>query len=110
MSNDTLVLQQSFNILILKLRDCFHLKILESVAKHLSLFQDRDPTQAGLKSLKTDLLKHAAVILYRPAPLAIMVSNIDRQIRAPPATWNIGVVSYDVFFHCRTFTARGTAQ
>ncbi len=51
----------------------------------LALAQDRQPGQAGLKSLQADLFEEPDVIDDRPAPFLVMIALIFRQIAVPKA-------------------------
>jgi hypothetical protein len=56
------------------------------LAEVLSLAEDRQPTEASLKTLEADLLEEPRVVMDRPAPLGVVIGGIVRGAGPPPAT------------------------
>ena len=88
MTNDTFVGQQLLDSSTGKSSDSFDLKTVKGFSKVLALFQDRDPTEARLKSLKANLLEQLPIVLNRHAPFLVVILLVERTALAPPTSFD----------------------
>src|SRR5438094_620975 len=65
--------------------DVIDVEIREAGTERFALVEDREPAQAGLETLETELLEQAPVIGDREAPLVVVVVAVDRRRFAPSA-------------------------
>src|SRR5581483_2463475 len=66
-------------------RDRLRLEVREPAAEALALAQDRQPREAGLEALEAEPLVEAALVRHRPAPLLVVVGDVQRVGRRPAA-------------------------
>ena len=85
MADDAVVLQQPLHVARAEARDHGGLELREGAAEVLALAEDRDPAQARLKTFEADLLEQPPVVGDRPAPLVVVVVDVER-IGARPRT------------------------
>src|SRR6185503_15069756 len=75
-------------------RDAIDVEFRERRAEVRSLPEDRQPAQAGLESLEADLLEQSPIVGHRPAPLLIVIRDVERITGRPPATGEtVGMVN-----------------
>src|SRR5690606_27032783 len=71
----------------------------ERPAEGLALLQDRQPAQPRLEALEAELLEEAPVVAHRPAPLVVVVREVERVLARPPAA-----------LHARSLACRPSAH
>ena len=85
MSHNAGVRQQTLHICVSKLRDSFEVEAVKGLAEVVSLAQDRQPREPGLKTLETDLLEKGEIVVSRHSPLVIVVGSVVPVPSAPEA-------------------------
>ena len=76
MTDDPGIVDQTFDVGVLKLRHLVKVKAGKSRAKILPFAKDGEPTQAGLESFEADLFERTNVIGDFPAPFVIVIAEI----------------------------------
>src|SRR5690349_23199846 len=106
MPDDAGVFQQALHVAPAKLCNDGGIEIPEGLSEVLALAENRDPAQPGLKALEADLLEQTAVVGDRPAPLVIVIPDVEVIFTRPPAAFHF----FDTFFAFLTFAAFGLAS
>src|SRR5262249_20325945 len=90
-------------------RDRLWLEAVEGAAEVLALAQDGDPRQPGLEAVEHQLLVERAVVVFRHAPLLVVVGDVERIFLGPrTALEAVGV--QDGVAHCVAFAPAGQAK
>jgi hypothetical protein len=84
-ADDGRVAEQSLDVPLAELGDGVRLEVRERSAERLALAQDRQPGQPGLEPLETKALVNAPLGRDRPAPLLIVVGEVERVAGFPAA-------------------------
>jgi len=72
-ANNAGISEQALNVGFSEARDLHRVKSLERFAKSVSLPQDDDPGQPGLKSFEHQQFPECPAVAHRHAPLRVMV-------------------------------------
>ena len=86
MPDDPRVLQQALDAAFVPARDPLELEVGEGCAEVLALAQDREPGEPGLEALEAELLEELAIVVYRKAPLGVVVGLVVGVVATPPTT------------------------
>ena len=90
-ADDTGVLHQGvFDVLVGKCGQALHIEAEQHLAVVLALFQHGDPRQPRLKALQQEQFEQHLRVTLRYPPFFIVVSLIQRIVRAPKAAWHAG--------------------
>jgi hypothetical protein len=87
MTDDARVLEQTVDVAAGEARDAGHVEAGERAAEVLALAEDRQPAQAALESLQTDLLEERGIVADRDAPFRVVVFDVTSIAAAPAAPY-----------------------
>src|SRR5450631_2988061 len=82
-ADDAGVVHQRVKLFRVVARDLFRDEIVEGTAKVVALAQNRDPRQPGLKAVEDELFVQRAVIIFRHAPLGVVIGHVKRIFAGP---------------------------
>src|SRR5262249_39653832 len=85
-ADDADIVHQRVNFLGIVARDLLRLEVVEGAAEIVALAQDRDPGQPGLEAVENQLLIERAVIIFRHAPLGVVIGDVNRVFPGPGTT------------------------
>src|SRR5688572_5525705 len=104
MADDAGVGEQARDVARAESRHTIDVEVRERLAEVRTLAENRQPTEAGLESLETDLFKQPAVVRHRRAPFPVVIAQVERILARPPAARDaVGVANQTIRgFHCRT--------
>src|SRR5207249_1968464 len=89
-ADDTIVGEQPGHLSRVVARDLPRIEPVEGLAVVVALFEDRQPREAGLRSLENEELEEPAIFVERRPPFAIVVGDVERMRFAPRAAATIG--------------------
>src|SRR5262249_18842157 len=108
-AHDAGVLHQLLDALGRVARNLFRLETVERAAKVVTLAQNGDPGEPGLKAVENELLVKRAVVIFGDAPLLVVISDVERVLLRPRAALE-AVDMDDGSFHSAAFGPPGNAK
>ena len=78
---------QSVDLLGVEARDLTRIEVRERLSIVITLLQDGDPGQAGLRAFEDELFEEQPVIVHGYAPFIVVISDVERIFSAPEAAW-----------------------
>src|SRR5258708_26996725 len=92
-------------------RDLFGLEIVEGATEVVALAQNCDPRQPGLETVENEFFVQRAVVIFRHAPLGVVISHIRRVFARPWAPRQaIGMQARRAAHATVCFAAAGTSS
>jgi hypothetical protein len=88
--DDPALLEETIHVACGVPGDGVDIEVGKCAAEVVALLQDRQPAQAGLEPLETDLLEQSRVVGDGAAPLFVVVLDVQRIGAAPPAARDLG--------------------
>jgi hypothetical protein len=85
MADDAFILEQAIEIPLSEARYPVEIEIKERSAKVLALGKDGAPAQPGLKTLQTEFLEQATIIVDRETPFTVVITKKFRCGATPAA-------------------------
>src|SRR5215470_269642 len=108
-AHDAGILHQPLDLLRRIAGDLGGLEVVEGAAKIIALAQYRDPGQTGLEAIENELLVERTVVVFRHAPLLVVIGDIERVLLGPgTALEAVGVEEGRV--HSAAFASPGNAK
>jgi len=86
MTDDAGVAQQPIDVARAEARDMRDVESGECLPECLAFPQDREPTEARLKSFETDFFEQPVVVNDRTPPFLVVIAKIERIAAGPPAS------------------------
>src|SRR4051794_12158541 len=86
------------------------MKSVEGFTKIVALAQNRDPGEAGLKSVEHQLFVQRAIIVFRDAPFGVVIGDIERNVFLRPRTAKQSIGMLDRAAHDAAFTPVGISK
>jgi len=86
MTDDAGVVQQATDFARAEARHARNVESGECLPECFSFPQDREPTEARLKSFETDFFEQPVVVNDRTPPFLVVVAKIERIAAGPPAS------------------------
>ena len=77
MPDDSIVGEQTFDVVFGEAGDPVGVEVLERGPEGIALAQDREPRQARLEPLEAQPLVDAALVADRPPPLVVVVGGVE---------------------------------
>jgi len=85
MAHDAGVTEQACHVAGGETRHAIDIETGERVTEGVALAENRQPAESGLEAFQADLLEQPRIVGDRPAPLLVVVLDVERVGAAPPA-------------------------
>jgi hypothetical protein len=92
MPNNACIKQKTLGFCVTKSGNLVNVELGKGASKGFAFVKNRQPTQARLKTFKTDLRKQATVIVHRETPFMVVVALILWSGTAPDTAGYVLVI------------------
>jgi hypothetical protein len=86
-ADESRVLHEGGDFLVVEAGEFADIEARERFPIVLTLLQDGDPGEAGLRALEDELFEELAVVADRHAPFVVVIGDVERIVSAPEAAW-----------------------